>query len=110
MPFPEWEMLITLARKLVTTDDRIATLAAESPDATVIELWDMPNVEQEMFVRAAAGMAERLGVAMLRIDVPDARPDVIIAIGTDQEDARRRVTSFYEAKQAEADAGLEGVD
>lgn len=110
MPIDEWDLLITLTRKLVTTDDRAAALSAEPPDATVIELWDMVHIEQEMFIRAAACMAERLGVAMLRIDAPDARPDIIIAIGTDQDDARRRVRCFYEARQAEVESGLEEVD
>jgi hypothetical protein len=54
-----------------------------------------------MFLAAVHRLAERRGLEVLRIDVEDGKPSMILSLGATHEDARSRAEALFVRMQQE---------
>ena len=97
-----WEKLIALKTELRMWPDRGEGLAALADERAVFEVY-LDDIEQDMFILAANRMADLVGIETLRVDIEDGMPQFIMSFGTTVENARARMTRYYEARGQEMD-------
>ena len=103
-----WEKLLNLKTRLLLSSDRAATLADLADEEGVIEVY-ADDVEQGMFVVAAARMADLLGIVCFRLDVEEGKPQMIFSFGSTHEEAKVRMRRHYEAIRRDVEASPQGT-
>jgi len=87
-------ILAALAGELIRAEDPHRALLRCDPEQVVFELY-LPDIEEEMFLAAAHRLVDRMGMTLLRINVPDGRPNLVLCIGSTLDQARQSAITYY---------------
>ncbi len=70
-------------------------------DETVVAVHDDP-VAEEMVIAAAHRLADRHGIHLMRVDIEDGSPSMLLSFGRDERKARTRLQRWVEGESAVA--------